>query len=74
LPDQDVQPGDVRLVFDPVLWSGHDVGDNSQFWKEADVLRTYYSWSDRQTLADVRFKHDGRVSRGHFTEGMKTVA
>lgn len=57
------------LVFDPNLWAGRDVGDNSQFWKEADIIeRTTH---DGEPTATVRFRHDGRVSRGHFVAGMR---
>lgn len=64
--------GAVALVFDNVEWGGKDVGDNSQFWRPATILRTYRS-RDRHAdwLADVRFHHDGRVSRGHFTNCME---
>lgn len=57
-------------VFDPLLWGGKDVGDNSQFWKNAEILRTY-STDDGEQVADVRFQHDGRISKGHFVFGMK---
>jgi len=64
-----VIPGDVKLVFDAKLWAGKDVGDNSQFYKEATIL----NMSDDGKLADVRFHHSNRVSRGHFTYGMKEL-
>lgn len=56
------------IVFDPKLWNGKDVGDNSQFYKEADILNIYRAGKDE--VADVQFHHDGRVSRGHFTRGI----
>lgn len=59
---------DLRLVFDPVLWGGRDVGDNSQFRKVAEILDI--SGSGRDEVATVRFLHDGRMSRGHFTDCM----
>lgn len=69
---------DIRLVFDPKLWGGKDKGDNSQFWKEAEILRTYHrppsAYSSGGELADVRFLHDGRTSRGHFTNCMKEAS
>lgn len=52
-------------VFDPTLWQGKDVGDNSQFWKHAEVIRVYCDREGR-LLADVRFLHDNRISKGHF--------
>ena len=59
------------IVFDPKLWGGRDQGDNSQFWKPATLLRQYKDEYGR-TLIDVRFAHDGRESRGHFLDGIKT--
>lgn len=68
----------TALVFDSKLWNYKDVGDNSRFWKEADILETYLEddWQDRpkhverKLLANVRFHHDGRISNGHFTHAM----
>lgn len=48
------------LVFDNKLWNGKDVGDNSQFWKLADIIE------DNGYTVTVRFHHDGRISKGHF--------
>jgi hypothetical protein len=53
------------LVFDDKLWNYKDVGDNSQFWKVADILE------DDGETATVRFHHDGRISRGHFLSAMR---
>lgn len=64
--------GSVALVFDPKLWGHKDVGDNSQFWKPATILLVEGA-GPRQT-ATVRFHHDGRVSRGHFTKCMLDCA
>lgn len=58
----------TALVFDNVLWNGKDVGDNSQFWKEADILEIHHN--DGGKVASVRFHHDGRTSHGHFTSAM----
>lgn len=55
------------LVFDNKLWNGKDVGDNSQFWKEAFILREYGKY------ADVLFLHDGRVSMGHIQKEFKII-
>lgn len=60
-----VREGETWLVFDNVLWGGKDVGDNSQYWKWANVL------SVEGETARVRFAHDGRVSRGHFCKDMR---
>ena len=57
--------GESLAVFDPELWGGRDKGDNSQFWKLATIENI---WQDEhgRTLHDVRFDHDGHLSRGHF--------
>jgi hypothetical protein len=69
----------VMMVFDAQLWGGRDVGDNSQFWKRAKILRMYagsYNPTLRKydILAHVEFEHDRRQSRGHFVEMMKPLA
>lgn len=64
---------EVKKVFDPRLWAGKDVGNNSQFFKPADILSRYKSHIDGKELADVRFHHDGRTSRGHFTQYMEDL-
>lgn len=60
-----------RTVFNPAKWGGKDVGDNSQFWERADILREYRD-KDGELLADVRWP-DGTVSHGHFVSGMKLL-
>lgn len=65
-----VEVGKNYLVFDTKLWRGKDVGDNSQFWKRAKVVRIYFS-DDKERLADVRFSHDKRLSRGHYVNLFK---
>jgi hypothetical protein len=65
---------DDRLVFDPVLWGGKDVGDNAQFWQRATILDVYPDRDGRDMLATVRFHHDGRVSRGHFMRMMRDAS
>lgn len=50
-----------RLVFDAQEWQKTgDVGDNSQFFKPAEILCIYANGS----VCDVKFD-DGRISRGH---------
>lgn len=63
--------GDVVKVFDPKLWNYKDVGDNSQFWKEATILSV--EGTGIRKVATVRFHHDDRVSTGHFVAGMEPV-
>lgn len=59
--------GDVARVFDCDAWRivGHDVGDNSMFWRPATIIEIYKR-PDGDVLADVQFHGDGRFSRGHF--------
>ena len=53
-------------VFDNLAWSRQgDVGNNDCFYREAEVLQARVS-RDHEVLLDVRFLHNGRVSRGHF--------
>lgn len=63
---------ETALVFDPLLWNNKDQGDNSQFWKEAEILERYQKGGDR--LVNVRFLHDGRLSYGHFEAGIRPLS
>lgn len=57
------------IVFDNKLWGYRDVGKNEHCRKRATILRRYIDRFGRK-LVDVRFHHDGRVSRGHFEDGI----
>lgn len=58
----------MRLVFDAAEWrKTGDVGDNSQFWKPAKILKL---GSDGTCL--VRFE-DGRESDGHYYRGTRPM-
>lgn len=66
---------DFAMVFDGKAWekAGGDKGDNSQFWKRAQILKIY--WHDgivgsSDWLVDVKFE-DGQISNGHFLHGIK---
>jgi len=65
----------IRLVFDADTWKKTgDVGDNSQFWKKATVVSTYANPDHKvDTLCDVVFLHDGRISKGHFFTATKPI-
>ena len=63
------------IVFDSHSWSKTgDIGDNSQFYKEAIVIeeRKHVSmfYSEVHDVVDVQFL-DGRVSKGHFKTSVK---
>lgn len=59
-----------RVVFNSRKWNGRDVGDNSQFFEEAEILREYYL--NQELVADVKWD-DGTVTTGHFVSGMRAV-
>jgi hypothetical protein len=53
-----------RIVFDSNSWQKTgDIGDNSQFYKPATVIRE--RTKDGEVLLDVQFD-DGKASNGHF--------
>jgi hypothetical protein len=60
--------GDIAIVFDPLLWDGKDSEDDD-FYREATILDIYKE--DNVTIANVKFHHDGRISRRHFVSLMK---
>lgn len=62
-------PNKTAFVFDSKLWDYKDVGDNSQFWKLADIVEVFEA-PGQLTFATVRFRHDGRESKGHYTKYM----
>lgn len=72
--------GKIVMVFDPRLWeeNGGDSKTDS-FFREATILKIYeenlspsrLTWQHPQVLADIKFCHDGRISKGHFTDGME---
>lgn len=59
------------MVFDSKLWAGKDIGDNHQFWKEAEILSLSGNGDDQ--IATVRFRYDNRISGGHYTNCMKHI-
>jgi hypothetical protein len=64
--------GDQVLVFDSREWEKTgDIGDNRQFYKPA-TIRALYQY-DGFELADVQFRHREALSKGHFTNGFKTL-
>lgn len=68
----EIKVGDQVIVFDGSEWAKTgDIGDNSQFWKEATILELRTSvnhWgTSKEQIADVQFK-DGKISKGHFMD------
>lgn len=64
---------DRVIVFDSDTWEKTgDVGDNSQFYKPATVIKIRKEIeSPKRWLADVIFDEGNRVSKGHFQDCMK---
>jgi hypothetical protein len=63
-----------RLVFDHLAWTlvGHDIGDNSCFYKPATIVKVRRS--EGEWVADVLFDGEMRISRGHFISGFREVS
>jgi hypothetical protein len=63
-----------RLVFDGLAWTlaGHDVGDNSCFYKPATIIKVRRS--EGEWVADVLFDGETHISRGHFISGFREVS
>lgn len=66
-----LEHGDIVKVFDSLLWAGKDVGNNSQFWKEARIIG-FGRTSEGEEVVTVQFLYDGRISHGHFVSGVRT--
>jgi len=73
--------GDRVLMFDGSLYVDDVKTPLYVTMKAATVIRHYgrkkipgcdWSW-DEPSLIDVRFDHDGRLSRGHFTGGVSRL-
>lgn len=72
------QSGTAVMVFDSQSWlKTRDIGDNSIYWKKAQVIRCRMKRSLTSLLnqglvwlIDVRFE-DGRESNGHYTSSVK---
>jgi hypothetical protein len=71
-------PGDRVLCFDNRLYVDDRRTPPSVTIKPATVVQRYgrrsehFGWTDGD-LVDVRFDHDGRISRGHFTDSVLRV-
>jgi hypothetical protein len=69
--------GDTVKAFDGNSWKKTgDVGDNSQFYQEAKVIdvrihKSMFGYSD--LVADIKWKHNGEISHGHFVNGLKKI-
>jgi len=72
-----ILPGSRVVVFDPRLFKNDKVTPLSVTMQPAVAVRRYGTRSKHfgiyPDLLDVQFDHDGRISRGHFTRGVKRV-
>lgn len=81
--------GDRVKAFDSSAWmlAGGDVGDNSIFRKPATIIRVYLEFEDKlpltarekpkwrapRVLANIRWDHNGKESKGHFLYGFEKI-
>ena len=75
--DSDIWPDDRVMVFDNLLFKNDRTTPLSVTMQPATVLRRYGYESPMfgkyPDLIDVRFDHDGRESKGHFTERIRKL-
>ena len=69
--------GDRVLVFDPQFYKDDRTTPPAGTFQPATV-KCHYKHKSRydgkyESLIDVVFDHDGRLSRGHFTWGVKRL-
>lgn len=62
---KNIEVGARVRVFDPRLFKNDYETPLDKTMQSATVLRRYFYKG--QEVADVRFDHDGRESKGHFT-------
>ncbi len=68
--------GDSVIAFDNKDWAQiGDIGDNSQFYKEAKIINVRWHepvvYGSSGLVADIQWKHNGESSSGHFIIGLK---
>lgn len=70
----DVGTGHRMLVFDADEWrnADGDVGDNSCFWHEAEILSVQWHKNPDEVTATVVFA-SGKESHGHFVHMMREI-
>ncbi len=71
------EAGETVIAFDGGKWiKTGDIGDNSQFRHEAQIIDIYYKpsfFGGTDYLADIQWKHNGEISKGHFVNGLKKI-
>lgn len=70
--------GEIVKAFNGYEWAKTgDIGDNSQFWQEAEIIdlrhhTSFYGYTDY--VADLKWKHNGEISKGHFVRGLNKIS
>lgn len=70
--------GDTVKAFNGSKWQKTgDIGDNSQFYQEAEIIDIRWHnpviAGSADYVADIKWKHNGEISNGHFISGLKTI-
>lgn len=71
--------GQIVNAFNTTLWKKKgDIGNNSCFWQEAEVLKLYQSTDGKKLevefdLCDVKFLKTGIIIKGYYTKFIKKV-
>jgi hypothetical protein len=72
-----IKAGSRVVVFDPHLYLDDWRTPLTVTLQPATVLRRYKYWCRYgrclEDVVDVRFDHDGRESKGHFTSGVEAM-
>lgn len=79
--DKNLYNGKAVMVYDHQLWlkNGGD-SKTDTFMRKATIVNMYTEFDNTKHLAeqkyspvlvDVKFEHDGRISKGHFANGIK---
>lgn len=66
-------PGDRVIVFDPSLYVDDKKTPLGMTFKLATVVCHYGLSKEYPSLIDVVFDHNQRLSKGHFTVGVKVI-
>jgi multidrug resistance efflux pump len=67
--------GDLVLAFDCKDWNkvGHDVGDNSCFYKKAIIKTIRPEINGDRIVADVEWLDNKQISKGHFLTALTKI-
>lgn len=72
--DRMFETGEIVQVFDAASWTKvGDIGDNSRFYREAKILEFGLIPGEMKFTVTVKFLFDGRVSKGHFLDGLRKI-